>query len=179
MIGALSNSLGSSGGFVCGDKEICEHQRLSGQAYTFSASLPAMLAVAAISALAVMEEEPVLLERLCENTVLFHKTLANKNLAGIIEITGGDFGEEGGVVPIVFIRLKHRNEEAVLQDICDVALKDGLIVTRAKSCRGQERDSIEPCIRVALSGGLSKREVEKAAGVLRDSIKSVVKRLKV
>jgi serine palmitoyltransferase len=179
MIGALTNSLGASGGFVCGAKEICEHQRLSGQAYTFSASLPAMLAVSAISALAIMEEEPVLLERLKENTILFHKTLDHKSLAGVVEITGGDLGEAGGVVPILFVRLRARNDDSVLQDICDLCLKDGVLVTRAKFCRGQERDVVEAGIRVAVSGGLSKREVEKAAGVLRDSIKSVVKKLKV
>lgn len=39
---SMANVLGSAGGFVIGTKEIVEHQRLSGQAYTFSAALPAM-----------------------------------------------------------------------------------------------------------------------------------------
>lgn len=38
------NSLASIGGFCAGDREIVDHQRLSGLGYCFSASLPPFLA---------------------------------------------------------------------------------------------------------------------------------------
>mmetsp|Transcript_38146 Transcript_38146/g.107806 ORF Transcript_38146/g.107806 Transcript_38146/m.107806 type:complete len:485 (-) Transcript_38146:161-1615(-) len=48
---SMGNSLASIGGFCCGDREICDHQRLSGSGYCFSASLPPFLATAALGAL--------------------------------------------------------------------------------------------------------------------------------
>ena len=47
IIASLSNAFGGSGGICAGAKEIVEHQRLGGQSYVFSASLPAILAVTA------------------------------------------------------------------------------------------------------------------------------------
>ena len=41
---AAGNSLASIGGFCAGDREIVDHQRLSGLGYCFSASLPPYLA---------------------------------------------------------------------------------------------------------------------------------------
>ncbi|MGH0177969.1 UNVERIFIED_CONTAM: hypothetical protein FKN15_076226 [Acipenser sinensis] len=53
----MENSLASIGGFCCGRSFVIDHQRLSGQGYCFSASLPPMLAAAAIGALNIMEED--------------------------------------------------------------------------------------------------------------------------
>lgn len=49
---------GTIGGFCAGSSFIVEHQRLSGLGYCFSASLPPLLAQAAISALDRFENEP-------------------------------------------------------------------------------------------------------------------------
>ena len=45
---SLENSAASSGGFCVGTKFVIDHQRLSGLGYCFSASLPPMMAAAAI-----------------------------------------------------------------------------------------------------------------------------------
>ena len=121
MIGSLTNSLGASGGFVCGDNEVCEHQRLSGQAYTFSASLPALLTVSAITALKIMENEPQLLTRLNENITLFWNCLTKGMNSAIF--SGGV--TQAGLVPLIFLRIKgvfreRDDEERVLQDIVDL-----------------------------------------------------------
>jgi 7-keto-8-aminopelargonate synthetase-like enzyme len=47
-------ALASVGGFCVGHHEVCDHQRLCGQGYCFSASLPPYLATAAHEALAVL-----------------------------------------------------------------------------------------------------------------------------
>ncbi|KAK2119571.1 hypothetical protein P7K49_000957 [Saguinus oedipus] len=54
----MENALASIGGFCCGRSFVIDHQRLSGQGYCFSASLPPLLAAAAIEALNIMEENP-------------------------------------------------------------------------------------------------------------------------
>ena len=48
-------SLGSVGGFCVGSSFVVQHQVLSGQGYCFSASLPPLLASAAIEALNIIE----------------------------------------------------------------------------------------------------------------------------
>ncbi|XP_015416728.1 PREDICTED: serine palmitoyltransferase 1 isoform X2 [Myotis davidii] len=57
----MENALASIGGFCCGRSFVIDHQRLSGQGYCFSASLPPLLAAAAIEALNIMEENPAFL----------------------------------------------------------------------------------------------------------------------
>ncbi|GBF89694.1 serine palmitoyltransferase [Raphidocelis subcapitata] len=51
---SMSGALGSVGGFCVGHSEVCDHQRLCGQGYCFSASLPPYLATAAIAALRIL-----------------------------------------------------------------------------------------------------------------------------
>ncbi|CAJ0840989.1 17166_t:CDS:2, partial [Entrophospora sp. SA101] len=45
IVGSMCTALCSSGGFCSGSFEVTEHQKISGPAYCYSASLPAMLAV--------------------------------------------------------------------------------------------------------------------------------------
>lgn len=66
---SLENAIGSTGGFCCGKKYIVDHQRLSGLGYCFSASLPPMLATAAIESLRLIDEKPGMLDNTI-NTVL-------------------------------------------------------------------------------------------------------------
>ncbi len=64
------------GGFCAGDREIVDHQRLSGLGYCFSASLPPYLATAAIGALDVLETEgPARMQKLRDNASLLRERL--------------------------------------------------------------------------------------------------------
>ena len=65
------------GGFCAGDREIVDHQRLSGLGYCFSASLPPFLATAAVGALDVLESRAdALLPALADNARLLRSKLA-------------------------------------------------------------------------------------------------------
>ena len=65
------------GGFCAGDREIVDHQRLSGLGYCFSASLPPFLATAAVGALDVLESRAgTLLPALEQNSRLLRSRLA-------------------------------------------------------------------------------------------------------
>lgn len=61
------NSLGSIGGFCAGDRDVVDHQRLSGLGYCYSASLPPYLATAAICALQSMQKQPELVQQVADN----------------------------------------------------------------------------------------------------------------
>ena len=67
-------------------------------------------------------------------------------------------------------------EERVLQEVVDEALAQGVLVTRAKRLRGQELVEGRPSVRLALSAALSRKDCEKAAGVLKAAFAKVVGR---
>ena len=56
--------MGTAGGFCAGKAYVVDHQRLSGLGYCFSASMPPMLAAAAIKGLDLMAESPDMFARL-------------------------------------------------------------------------------------------------------------------
>ncbi|KAI8851862.1 pyridoxal phosphate-dependent transferase [Chytridium lagenaria] len=170
---SMANSLASAGGFCAGNKEIVEHQRLSGLAYTFSASLPAILAVSAIEALKSLEGNPEILDRLRDNASVIRTTLTRAGLAGVV-FSGDDSS------PILHIRLRSRkdqreDEERILQEVVDQCIRDGVLVTRAKYVLGQEPFMPDPSIRICASSGHNKKDSEKAAVVIRDALKKVLK----
>ena len=51
IVGSMEFSLGSVGGFACGSSFVIRHQRLAGQGYVFSASLPPLHASMVIKAM--------------------------------------------------------------------------------------------------------------------------------
>ncbi|XP_052464562.1 serine palmitoyltransferase 1 isoform X2 [Carassius gibelio] len=75
----MENALASIGGFCCGRSFVIDHQRLSGQGYCFSASLPPMLASAAIEALDIMEEDPGIFRLLQDKCKHVHKALQGQD----------------------------------------------------------------------------------------------------
>jgi serine palmitoyltransferase len=68
-------------------------------------------------------------------------------------------------------------EERLLQDIVDEALVQGVWITRARRLRGQEAVEPRPSIRLAVSAALSRKECERAAGVVKAAaVKVLTKR---
>jgi len=65
-------------------------------------------------------------------------------------------------------------EEKTLQDIVDDVLANGVMVTRAKRLRGQEVVESRPTVRIAVTAALTRKEVEKAAGVVKASVGKVL-----
>ena len=58
LVGTLSKSFGSHGGFVAGSRTTIEYLRNRARSYVFSTAAPVAAAAAALSALAIMREEP-------------------------------------------------------------------------------------------------------------------------
>ncbi|TPX35481.1 hypothetical protein SmJEL517_g02098 [Synchytrium microbalum] len=168
---SMANALSAAGGFCCGSAEIVEHQRLSGQAYTFSASMPAMLAVTALEALHLLKDNPYVLNHMRENARAIRAALVGVN--GII--IGG--AEDA---PFIHVRLRDRltrlEEEKLLQDIVDEAAKAGYLLTKAKFVASQEHSLPPPSIRISVSAAHTRLDTEAAAKRLRDVIKGVLKK---
>jgi serine palmitoyltransferase len=67
IVGSLAGPLCAGGGFCAGAKDVVEHQRISAASYTFSAALPAMMAVTASETLNVIQSNPEILQQCREN----------------------------------------------------------------------------------------------------------------
>ena len=80
ITGSLSKSLGSTGGFVAGDKEAIDYLRTHSKQVIFSAALSPCQAAAAQAALQVMQDEPEWLERLWSNTRRYKRFLDDLGL---------------------------------------------------------------------------------------------------
>ena len=64
LVGSMANTLGSSGGFVAGSEVVEFHQRINSPAFVYSAALPALLAVAASTAIDYLQSNPNVLNEL-------------------------------------------------------------------------------------------------------------------
>lgn len=67
IIGSLAGPLCAGGGFCAGAKDVVEHQRISSASFTFSAALPAMLAVTASETLNMLQSNPDVIAHCREN----------------------------------------------------------------------------------------------------------------
>jgi serine palmitoyltransferase len=70
----------------------------------------------------------------------------------------------------------HEVEERLLQEVVEEVLAQGVIVTRAKRLKGQEMVEPRPSIRLALTSALTRKETEKAVGVLKNTLVKVLGR---
>jgi 7-keto-8-aminopelargonate synthetase-like enzyme len=93
LVGSLSKSLSSTGGFVAGDKESIEYLRTHSKQTIFSAALCPSQAACAKMALQIMQEEPEHRERLWANTERYKKLLLDLKL--------DTWGSETPAIPIV------------------------------------------------------------------------------
>jgi serine palmitoyltransferase len=75
IVGSLAGPLCAGGGFCAGAKDVVEHQRVSSTAYTFSAALPAMLAVTASECINLLQSNPEILLQCRENIRLMRAQL--------------------------------------------------------------------------------------------------------
>jgi serine palmitoyltransferase len=171
ITGSFSNALGSSGGFCAGSHNVVDHQRLSSQAYCFSAALPALLTVSASLALNQIEGRPQLLQDLRRNTAVFNSAIkASLPKRFIIE---GDIDS-----PLRFVRLATRHEDpehevAVMNSLIVAMRSHGYLVTRDKHVANREKYITSPSVKICISGGFSEREVKSFSSALIESMRSI------
>lgn len=94
LMGTLSKTLASCGGFIAGQKPLIEVLRYAAPGFVFSVGLPPAMAAAALASLRVLREEPERVRRLQSNAALF---LGEARDAGLD--TGNSDG--GAIVPVI------------------------------------------------------------------------------
>lgn len=168
-------------------------QRINSPAFVFSAALPPLLAVSATEALhylvtptkASPNDPPRLpLASLSDNVQVIRSILdkipqldiPSDPLSPVIHLHLTPSALKGS--------LKHSREEyeKLLQEIVDEALHNGVLLTRAMKVWSQEMltrtpnaDSLlRPSIRICVSAGLSKKECEKSANIVKNAVQKVL-----
>jgi serine palmitoyltransferase len=196
LVGSVANGLNSSGGFCTGSRNVVDHQRINGTSFIFSAAVPALLAVSASEGINILRNTPSILSTLQENVRAIRAVLDRVEALTIPSHTAS---------PIIHIQLRSAmpsalgsakspnpatpaardalsfdivGEERLLQDIVDEVLAQGVWITRARRLRGQELVEVRPSIRLAVTAALSRRECERAAGVIKAAVAKVLAKRK-
>ena len=115
LSGTLGKALGgAAGGYVTGKKDLISFLRQKSRPYTFSNSLPPSIAVAAIEAFTILEQDRSLVDRLRANTAYFRKAIQQLGF----KILPGDH-------PIVPIML---GEASVAMEMSETLLEAGVYI---------------------------------------------------
>ncbi|EEP80620.1 hypothetical protein UREG_05462 [Uncinocarpus reesii 1704] len=182
IVGSLAGPLIAGGGFCAGSEEIVHHQRISATSYCFSAALPALLSTTASETLTLLQESPELLSTLRENIKIMWSQLDPRS--------DWVYCSSAPESPIMFLALKPEvvssrrlsieDQQHIMQDAVDEALANGVLITRLKTIPDESGPKllggqVPPALKVCLTTGLSKKEVEKAGTVIRHAITKVMR----
>ncbi|XP_071509809.1 serine palmitoyltransferase 1-like [Diadema antillarum] len=168
---SMEAALGTLGGFCLGSRYVVDHQRLSGLGYCFSASLPPMLATAALTALDLTQEEADIFDRLRSKSEFVHHQLSG--LPG--------YRLDGDIIsPIKHLRLEETSGDwgqdlAILERIVDRALDEGVVLTVARYLEEEEAFLPPPSIRVAVNVTLTDDQLTKVTSVIRTQAAMVLR----
>ncbi|KAJ2056536.1 serine palmitoyltransferase component [Coemansia sp. S146] len=180
LIGALSYAIGASGGFCCADKDLVEHQRLSGLGYCFSASMPGILAVAASDAIRALESNPEgHFSSMRENASLLQTLL--RRIPGL-QVEGALESPLMHIrlTPETLVRMKRSGGawtktdiDRVLAELVEEAQKDGVFLTRAMYVDEHERLLPNSSIRICVSCAHTRKDIEKCAHAIKNAVSRV------
>lgn len=181
ITGALGNGFGAGGGFCIGDKMSIFHQRLNGNGYVFSASLPPFLSACAEAAVDILDENPSLVHTLAAHTTKFHAAWneASKNGADDLGLYITSLPES----PVIHLRLtkgsKDRDaDEDLLEEICDHVLNNAnILISRAKYI-DKEKFLPPPSLRICLNAAMETRHVESTVSAIVTAAKTCVNKRK-
>ncbi|MGF6907273.1 6-carboxyhexanoate--CoA ligase [Fusobacterium sp. PH5-44] len=113
LMGTLSKSIGSEGGYIAGDQQLIEYLKNKGRGFIFTTSLSPMVVAASIKSLEIISKNHNLINKLKSNIKLFCDTMAHNNI---------QTNSKTAIIPI-FIG----NEEKALQ-ISNLLYESGYIV---------------------------------------------------
>ncbi|XP_055627527.1 serine palmitoyltransferase 1 [Toxorhynchites rutilus septentrionalis] len=166
----LEWAAGTIGGFCAGSSFIVEHQRLSGLGYCFSASLPPLLAQAAISTLDRFESDPEIfleLRKCCKKI--------SQMLSSLTE-----FSSSGNMLsPVKHLYMRNKKtyrgfESKLLNEISLECINNGLAIITAKYLEDLEQHCPRPSIRITVNRLLTNKDIDDAFRILQQASEKVL-----
>ncbi|CAN6600058.1 serine palmitoyltransferase 1 [Trichomonascus vanleenenianus] len=174
-LGSLAAVFGSAGGFCAGRHSMVEHQRITSLSYTFSATMPPYLATNTTAICNKFDDSQYRAthqQPLREKSKAFHAILAANphiNLVSRPDVPT----QVLEIAPLSLSKLKQAqaNPEAVdvdrvLQDIVDLSLDQGVLITRLKRVEAHEIFPVTHAIKIYVQNALPLSDLEKAAEVV-------------
>ncbi|KAL5598491.1 hypothetical protein BROUX41_003572 [Berkeleyomyces rouxiae] len=185
IIGSLAGPLCAGGGFCAGTKTVVDHQRITAASYTFSAALPAMLAVTASESIMEIKTNPDLIKECRSNIKTIRSQIEARN---DYVVCTSDI--ENPVILITInpkiVENRHFSEEDqeyLLQEVVEECLANGVLVTRLRRMPGWTHIEaktftwdVQPALKVCVTIGLDKKELEAAGQVIQTAISKVMQR---
>ncbi|XP_072310281.1 serine palmitoyltransferase 1 [Eucyclogobius newberryi] len=167
----MENAVASIGGFCCGRSYVIDHQRLSGQGYCFSASLPPMLAAAAIEALNIMEEDPGIFSVLRKKSKHIYEAL--QDIPGL-KLVGVPFA------PALHLQLERTtgsrdSDLQLLRNIVEHCMERNVALTLARYLDKEERFLPAPSIRVVVTVEQTEEDIQKAVSSIKEAVTAILK----
>nr|XP_026690315.1 serine palmitoyltransferase 1 [Ciona intestinalis] len=165
VVGSMEYALASIGGFCCGRGYVIDHQRLSGHGYVFSASLPPLLARAAVEGLDILQDEPEIFNKIRAKGKLMQELMKE-----VPELKISGFYES----PSFHIRRKsttnQSEDEKFLKVLVDQCYQNGVCLSIASRLSHEEHIADWPAsIRVSVSVEMSDDEIKMAAHVIQQA----------
>jgi 7-keto-8-aminopelargonate synthetase-like enzyme len=187
IVGSLAGALCAGGGFCAGAAAVVEHQRISSTSYTFSAALPAVLATTASETVRLLHDSPELILTLRECTRALRAQLDPRS-----EWVRCTSAPENPVLLLVLKddvvaarALAVADVELLWLDVVDECLANGVLVARLRpmpqilgAASREAGWQPTPALKVCVTTGLSKKEIEKAGTIIRHAITKVMTRKK-
>lgn len=150
QLGTLSKALGSVGGYVAGRKELIEYLVNYSRSFIFSTALSPADIGAALEALTIVKNEPLVVEQLNENTAY----MANK-----LQSMGIECDDETPIFPIIV-----GDNERALSLAYELELQ-GIIIT---AIRPPTVPVGESRLRMTVTAAHSQEQLDYVANTLRD-----------
>ncbi|KAK5993118.1 Serine palmitoyltransferase 1 [Cladobotryum mycophilum] len=185
IIGSLSGPLCAGGGFCAGSKDVVEHQRITSSAYTYSAALPAMLAMTASESVQLLQSNPDILVQCRENIKTMRAQLDPRSDWVVCTSALEN--------PILLLVLKPEivkarnlsveDQERILVECVDESLVNGVLIARLKTrpyanaiASKDGSWTAQPALKICITSALSKKDIEKAGVTIRHAITKVLTR---
>jgi len=156
QLGTLSKALGSVGGYVAGRKELIEYLVNYSRSFIFSTALSPADIGAALEALTIVKNEPLVVEQLNENTAY----MANK-----LQSMGIECDDETPIFPIIV----GDNERAL--SLAHELEARGIIIT---AIRPPTVPVGESRLRMTVTAAHSQEQLDYVANTLRDLLVDII-----
>ncbi|GIM13887.1 hypothetical protein Vretimale_16954 [Volvox reticuliferus] len=177
---SMSHAMGSVGGFCVGDRDIVEHQRLSGSGYCFSASLPPYLAVAGSYMLRLLRPDKGGNSPGKELMSLLQKKIRSlrDQLKGIPGLKL--FGGAALPSPVIHMHLAKSSgntveDQETLYHIADHMLVNGGVLVLVSQYSKLDIRRPPPSLLIYANVALGEKEILTVVGALRKAVKDVIK----
>lgn len=153
VMGTLGKALGSFGAFITGGRALIDLMVSKARPFIYTTALPPSVCGAAIKAFDIVEDEPVLRERLWENTARLKEGLSRMGL--------DTMGSETPIVPIKVGPAKKAVE------ISDMLLERGVFIQAIRPPTVPEGTSR---LRMTLSASHTSDDIDSALSALREAL---------